>query len=1011
MAVEQGKVIIYSSGVPVEIAERSDFAVISAEKGRDRIEIGSGGIAVETDVGEGGTMIVLDGGTVAGINVNGGVFSGTAYCAGASKWYGPAICATMGEVTLTGGTFVDNTAFTDNDYLGQGGAIETYGAKLIVSGTVFSGNLATGGGGAILAIGGDLTISDAQFTGNTATYGGAVEISGATAVISGGVMTGNSAAYGGAVENHAGAHTRLENVTAGGNSATDGGAVMNDYYNNSASVLEIVSGAYVGNAAVRGGAVLNSSGTLNISDGTYAGNTAQLGGALYAVGGTMTVSGAELSGNTAAYISATQAGGKGGAVYVDSGARVTLTDVTIADNVAEYDLSNAWNGGLGGGIANFGTLTVSGGVMRGNFTEYGGAIYQCAGPGITATVTGTDFFDNTATYGGGAIVNTWGNLVVSGGTFCGNRAGSNDGGAIANWSTAAVTGAVFDGNTATSGGALSNAWAVSLTVGDCSFTGNAAVNGGAIHQDANSGGISVSGCVFSGNTASEAGGAIWNGAGLTLRDAAFLTVTDTVYNAGSMELVGANVFAGAVTNAEGGRITISLAESTAESAAVVSGLNQFSGGGITLSVTSDWALDTVCAVATGITGWSGELALAVAGDAAGAFTVTDGEITSGYLGWNGRLYSLDVAADTLTLSAAVATEPSHLVGSASGLTWFGVGGAAGYVVELSQDQFATATRMLTAGTSLEFPVVAAGTYQWRVKVQNADSWAVGNEFVVPAAEPTVVSAAQNGVSDVFFAAANGVWEGGYFARNVGEYQRTTGTDMLAYLSGRNRYEDIFQGSGDLNVMYLSDSANGDAVFLDDIYSANGAQARLAQIREIRAGAGDDVIDLTSQRYTYDGSGLTLRGGSGNDILWSNGGNNRLFGDDGDDRLVGGSGDDWLIGGSGNDRLFGNGGDDLFVFGGNWGADAVNQLASGTVTLWFDAGDAANWDEAALTYADGLGNSVTVSGVTADRITLKFGNCDDDPSLYNELVASGAFLETSTAMVREDDRDRGVLVSL
>ena len=89
---------------------------------------------------------------------------------------------------------------------------------------------------------------------------------------------------------------------------------------------------------------------------------------------------------------------------------------------------------------------------------------------------------------------------------------------------------------------------------------------------------------------------------------------------------------------------------------------------------------------------------------------------------------------------------------------------------------------------------------------------------------------------------------------------------------------------------MTDDDNGDTLFVDDIYSAlPGAvteqQSRIAQINEVRAGAGDDIVDMTSQRFEYIGDGLTIHGGDGNDTIWANKGDNRLFGDAGNDRIV------------------------------------------------------------------------------------------------------------------------------
>ena len=173
---------------------------------------------------------------------------------------------------------------------------------------------------------------------------------------------------------------------------------------------------------------------------------------------------------------------------------------------------------------------------------------------------------------------------------------------------------------------------------------------------------------------------------------------------------------------------------------------------------------------------------------------------------------------------------------------------------------------------------------------------------------------------------------------------------------------------------------------------------------IRAGNGDDVVDMTSQRFTYIGDGVKIYGGDGNDTLWANNGNNTLFGDAGNDRIVGGSDDDVIIGGSGNDSLHGGGGDDIFCFGKNWGKDTVEQLVGGEITLWFESGSENNWNADMLTYTDGT-NSVKVSGISADNISLKFG--DDNSLFYDELANSGCFDDAASEKIFED-KNKGFL---
>ena len=182
---------------------------------------------------------------------------------------------------------------------------------------------------------------------------------------------------------------------------------------------------------------------------------------------------------------------------------------------------------------------------------------------------------------------------------------------------------------------------------------------------------------------------------------------------------------------------------------------------------------------------------------------------------------------------------------------------------------------------------------------------------------------------------------------------------------------------------------------------------MARIDEIRAGAGDDIVDMTSQRFEYAGDGLTVRGGSGDDTIWANRGDNLLFGDAGNDRLVGASGNDVLAGGSGDDSMHGGGGSDIFTFCENWGADTVEQLAAGSVTLWFAEGDHSNWNASTMTYTDGS-NSVTVKGVSADQVEIYIG--DEFPWDFEMMSELGIFAESTSQNVFEE-KNKGLLATV
>ena len=285
-----------------------------------------------------------------------------------------------------------------------------------------------------------------------------------------------------------------------------------------------------------------------------------------------------------------------------------------------------------------------------------------------------------------------------------------------------------------------------------------------------------------------------------------------------------------------------------------------------------------------------------------------------------------------------------------------------------------------------------------------------NDFGVSSAESTLtvednltasmVISTENGLDDLFFVkATDKTWSSLYSAKHVGSLNDWAGTNETVTLTEKNQLSDIFIGSSDFNYLLLTDDDHGDALFLDDIYSEfpnrDDAQARIAKIYEICAGAGDDIVDLTSQRFEYVGDGMAVYGGLGDDVIWANKGDNLLFGDGGNDRIVGASGNDLIVGGAGDDALHGGGGKDVFTFGGNWGNDTVEQLTDGTITLWFKEGDESKWDAETLTYTDGA-NSVKVIG-DCTNIDLKFGAADN-AERFASLSAIGGFSDFSSERI-------------
>ena len=204
---------------------------------------------------------------------------------------------------------------------------------------------------------------------------------------------------------------------------------------------------------------------------------------------------------------------------------VVLNHLTIVDGLADYG---------GGGIRNFGTLTVTNSTLSGNATAYGD------GGGIlndgTLTVTGSTLSDNNAIIGwdadGGGIHHNSGMLTVTNSTFSGNSA-SRHGGGICNYglfydagsalnrSTAIVTNSTFIGNSADRyGGGVCN-YLGTLTLANSTLSGNFANHGGAIgnyddYHELNT--MTVTNSTLAGNAAADTGGGIYSKHLLTLNN-------------------------------------------------------------------------------------------------------------------------------------------------------------------------------------------------------------------------------------------------------------------------------------------------------------------------------------------------------------------------------------------------------------------------------------------------------------------------------------------------------------
>jgi hypothetical protein len=126
---------------------------------------------------------------------------------------------------------------------------------------------------------------------------------------------------------------------------------------------------------------------------------------------------------------------------VTSGIDVTISGLTITNGIA--------GGGVGGGIYNGGTLTITNSTLSSNSSRYGGGIYN---DHATLTLSNCTLSGNSATYFGGVVYNDHATLTLSNCTLSGNSATYFGGGILndgdSGGATLTITNSTLSGNSA-----------------------------------------------------------------------------------------------------------------------------------------------------------------------------------------------------------------------------------------------------------------------------------------------------------------------------------------------------------------------------------------------------------------------------------------------------------------------------------------------------------------------------------------------------------------------------------
>ena len=259
------------------------------------------------------------------------------------------------------------------------------------------------------------------------------------------------------------------------------------------------------------------------------------------------------------------------------------------------------------------------------------------------------------------------------------------------------------------------------------------------------------------------------------------------------------------------------------------------------------------------------------------------------------------------------------------------------------------------------------------------------------------------------------------AYNAGSPGSGASSPETVWVSGTNETMDTYHGGDGYDTLNMT--SGNDVFYMDaDGYlgrHADSSGGRIDGIELIEAGDGNDLVDLTSTRYST--GDIAINGGSGDDVLWSSSGNDRLNGDSGNDKLYGGVGDDTLTGGDGNDKLdgsydndslIGGAGNDTLIGGsgddnlsGGEGNDYAAGGAGNDTYLFgiddgmdtFIGGDGGGWSDT-ITLTDGL-----PSGDVSDWLHLTSGTVEttDGGDIFLSEDASGTITLGEDAVLTFD----------
>lgn len=645
---------------------------------------------------------------------------------------------------------------------------------------------------------------------------------------------------------------------------------------------------------------------------------------------------------------------------------ITLSGMTITGGSASH----------GGGILNLDeNLTLVDSVVTGNFASGKGGGLFADGFNMTLTILRSEISGNTASDDGGGIYveDTGGLLTIEDSTISGNQAGG-DGGGIYFYDPdhdILINRSTISGNIAAGKGGGIYLYSMdngSFTIENSTITGNQANSGGGIYLYGIDTPFTIVNSTIANNSATTQGG------GLIVYDHSYSTldITNTILsgNIANSTPDDLAILQGAFTSVTNSLIQAS-APTTLDGATVAGNI---------------LGQDPLLGQLANNGGYTQTMALAAnsparnAGITAGAPLVDQRGVA--------RDASPDIGAFEIAppLLANIETTPlpyppnTAATAITSTLT----------LSDADSTTLAGATVQISAGyqsgDSLAFTNTAniTGVFNPATGTLTLTGTDTVANYQAALRSITYVSTSQNPAArTISFQVTDGVYLGNTVSRTVGGYAQLVGTVLNVY------------GTPQVNVITVNEGAT-----LDIVVDGALTQFTPDQVTSISifGFAGDDSILINS---LANGTTLTAYGMGGNDTIrvnaavtqgvTLNGGteNDLLIGGSGNDILIGGAGDDWLNGGEGSDSLTGGVGNDVYAFS----EASVNQLDT-IFEVAGDASDALNFG--AMTTAVTVNLTSDSALATMGHRIVKVGVAGQSANIENVFGGAGNDIITGNA---------------